>query len=365
MKKDKTNRYQSNLVVLVSTLSFMNLRFDKYTQNNILYFFNGNLKRNNQKTIKMKTLQNYLYKLQKKFKVTTNYCKHLGKKCGSEVYYTLQYSKKECYFKINSYFKNLEREKVKKFKERVEIYEKENGSPKWECINNINNNKEEDALKKYINKCKFKTELPLFILNLRINKTLKIEYMKEIKRNERSICLLNRESLGDLKKAIKENGNTARCITEFLKRRGFFSRKKHNVLTQKEKRENLRETLKNIETELLSEKSYNKGHIREEIEKIYETYKDKPHFILEKDKYKDLEKIISRIKSKTPICAQQESPDDIKNNIFSILLEQLKHKVGIDVLIPALKRLINSKVELKYSKMMDNSYYYELLEMIQ
>ncbi|UGQ17957.1 plasmid maintenance protein [Borrelia sp. RT1S] len=364
MKKGKANRYQSNLVVLVSTLSYMNLRFTKYTQNNILYFFNENLKRNNQKTIKMKTLQNYLYKLQKKFKVTINYCKHLGEKCGSEVHYTLQYSKKECHFKINSYFKKLEREKVRKFGERVKIYEKENGSPKWECINNINNKREKEALEKYINKCGFKTNLPFFLLNLRIDKALKIEHIKDIKKNEKMICLLHREELINLKKTIKENGNKRGCITELLKREEYLQERKHNI-SQKGKKEELRKMLNDTEVKLLQEKNYSKKHIREEIEKIYETYKDKPHFILEQYKYKDLEKAVNRIKSKAPIYKQQEALDDIKNNIFSILLEQLKDKVGIDILMPALKRLVNSKVELKYSKMMDNSYYYELLEMIQ
>nr|WKT13978.1 plasmid maintenance protein [Borrelia sp. BU AG58] len=365
MQKGKASRYQSNLVVLISTLNFMNLRFDKYTQNNILYFFNGNLKRNNQKTVKMKTLQNYLYKLQKKFKITINYCKHLGKKCGSEVYYTLQYSKKECYFKINSYFKKLEREKVKKFKERVKNYEKENGSLKWECINNINNNREEGALKKYISKCKFRTNLPFFLLNLGIEKSLKIEHIKEIKRNEKIIHLLNKQDLVSLKRTIKENENTRGCIVDFLNKRGYFNKRKHKESTHKRRKEKLRETLNDVEAKLLKEKNYSKEHMREEIDKVYEKYKDKPHFIVEQDKYKDLEKIVSKLKNKIPFYANQENLEDIKNNIFSILLEQLKHKVGIDTLIPALKRLINSEVELNYSKIVDNTYYYELLEMLQ
>ncbi|MBW6187168.1 hypothetical protein KZ870_38745, partial [Pseudomonas aeruginosa] len=124
--KGKTNRYQYNLIVLISTLNFMNLKLKKYTQNNILYFFNGNLKRNKQKTVKIKTLQNYLYELEKKFSITHNYCKHLGKKCGSEVYYTLQYSKKEWHKKINSHFKNIKIEKTNKYKERVKTHSKEN-----------------------------------------------------------------------------------------------------------------------------------------------------------------------------------------------------------------------------------------------
>ncbi|WP_234929971.1 plasmid maintenance protein, partial [Borreliella garinii] len=46
----------------------------------------------------------------KEFKVTTNYHKHLGVNFGTEIYYQLNFSKKECYQKINKYFqekKNL------------------------------------------------------------------------------------------------------------------------------------------------------------------------------------------------------------------------------------------------------------------
>ncbi|QMU99765.1 peptide transporter (plasmid) [Borrelia sp. A-FGy1] len=363
-KEDKTNRYQSNLVVLISTLNFINLKFNKYTQNNILYFFNSNLKRNNQKTIKMKTLQNYLYKLEKKFKVTLNYCKHLGQKCGSEVYYTLQYPKKECHYKINSHFKNLEKEKIKKFKERIKTNEKENGSLKWECINNINNKREEEALVKYIKKCKFKTKLPFLLLNLKINRSLKIEHIKDIKKHERTINLLDKEELNLLKKKIKENGNERGCIKNFLDKRGYIYKISYKRTKHKKKIEKLKEVLKRVEAELI-DKNYRKENLRKEIERVYEVYKEKPHFILEQYKYKDLERIINKIKNKISIYSVQENIDDIKNNIFSILLEQLRYKISTEKLIPALKGFINSENELKYSKLIDNTYHYKLLKMIQ
>ncbi len=50
-------------------------------------------------------MQKYLYKLQKEIKVTTNYYKHMGVNCGTEIYYKLDYKKQECYLKINKYFK--------------------------------------------------------------------------------------------------------------------------------------------------------------------------------------------------------------------------------------------------------------------
>ncbi|AOW96400.1 plasmid maintenance protein [Borrelia miyamotoi] len=362
--KGKTNRYQYNLIVLISTLNFMNLKLKKYTQNNILYFFNGNLKRNKQKTVKIKTLQNYLYELEKKFRITHNYCKHLGKKCGSEVYYTLQYSKKECHKKINSHFKNIKIEKANKFKERVKIHSKENGSPKWECINNINNNKRErDILTKYIDKCNFKIDLPLDLLNLRIEKTEKIELIKEIKRYEKTIRLLSDKDLNLIRKELKQSSKNG-SIKNFLESKGYLDKQTQNN-KQNIKLIKLKETLDITEAEL-KKQNYDEDVLRKEIKKIYEIYKEKPHFITERDKYKDLDILIRKIKVNTNLCKEQErGKSDIKNNIFSILLEQLRHKIDISILIPALKNFINAKDELRYSKVVDNTYYYELLKTIE
>ncbi|AHH14626.1 plasmid maintenance protein [Borrelia hermsii] len=363
--KGKTNRYQYNLIVLISTLNFMNFKLKRYTQKNILYFFNGNLKRNNQKIVKIKTLQNYLYALEKKFKLTLNYCKHLGKQCGSEIYYTLQYSKKECHAKINSHFKHLKEEKTNKFQERVKIYEKENGSPKWECINSINNNKkEEEILIKYISKCHFKTDLPFILLNLEIDRALKIELIKEIKRHEKYIKSLSAEDLALIKDQLK-SGQVG-CIEGFLKQKGYLNgtvQSKSSKQALKVKK--LKEVLSQRELEL-KEQNYDEEALREEFSRIYEAYKEKPHFIIEQDKYEDLDRLIRKIKSNIKTYRKQESGgDDIKNNIFSILLEQLRHRVDISILVPALKKFINTKDELKYSKVVDNTYYYELLKIIK
>ncbi|WP_234929020.1 plasmid maintenance protein, partial [Borreliella garinii] len=98
------NKHQHKLIVLISTLDYINKKYPKYTQSIILYYFNKNLKKNGQNPIKLKTLQNYLYELEKKLKVTTNYYKHMGVNCGTEIYYKLNYEKKECYPKINKFF---------------------------------------------------------------------------------------------------------------------------------------------------------------------------------------------------------------------------------------------------------------------
>ncbi|WP_419255428.1 plasmid maintenance protein, partial [Borreliella afzelii] len=42
------NKHQYKLIVLVSTLKYVNKKYKKYTQKNILYYFNENLKRNGQ-----------------------------------------------------------------------------------------------------------------------------------------------------------------------------------------------------------------------------------------------------------------------------------------------------------------------------
>ncbi|WP_233275085.1 plasmid maintenance protein, partial [Borrelia anserina] len=46
--KRKFNKHQHKLIVLISTLNYMNSNLKKYTQSNILYYFNNNLKRNGQ-----------------------------------------------------------------------------------------------------------------------------------------------------------------------------------------------------------------------------------------------------------------------------------------------------------------------------
>ncbi len=147
IKTPKTchNKLQHKLVVLISTLAYINKTHKKYTQKNILYYFNENLKRNGQQLVKLKTLQNYLYKLEKEIKATTNYHKHLGVNCGTEIYYQLNFSKKECYQKIYKYFQE---KKDLRFQNRAtrglkDRFTKNGSVDLKECLNNKNNIKEE------------------------------------------------------------------------------------------------------------------------------------------------------------------------------------------------------------------------------
>ncbi|WP_210376931.1 plasmid maintenance protein, partial [Borreliella valaisiana] len=263
------NKHQHKLIVLISTLKYVNKKYKKYTQQDVLYYFNENLKRNNQSTIKLKTLQKYLYKLEKEFKVTTNYHKHLGINCGTEIYYKLNYPKKECHYKINKYFKN---KKHSRFGKRVEIslkykFNKNRCVDLEGCLNNKNNKIKEERNKqlekfqiiKYSNKCNFKCkEILPFILNLDLNKDSKIKMLKVSKIIE--IKLLKHKNI------------------HFNK--SFF----------KDKQNKLKEILKNIQKQL-EKKGYNPEQLKINIQKIYEIYKNKPHFIIEYQKYSDLSKI--------------------------------------------------------------------------
>ncbi|SCW45514.1 hypothetical protein SAMN02983004_01160, partial [Borreliella japonica] len=213
------NKHQHKLIVLISTLEYVNKKYKKYTQQNILYYFNENLKRNGQNPVKLKTLQNYLYELEKKFKVTTNYHKHMGVNCGTEIYYKLNFPKKECYFKINKFFED---KKQSRFEKRVEIGLKEkftkNGSVDiGECLSNKNNNIKEEKKKrdnpikkfqiiKYFNKCNFLSKKSLFLLlNLNIEKDKLIKVFKAIKRYE--IELTKNKKIFSNKPCFKEKQN--------------------------------------------------------------------------------------------------------------------------------------------------------------
>ncbi|WP_215538940.1 plasmid maintenance protein [Borreliella bavariensis] len=338
------NKHQHKLIVLISTLKYVNKKYKKYTQQNILYYFNKNLKRNGQNPIKLKTLQNYLYELEKKLKVTTNYHKHLGVNCGTEIYYKLNYLKKECYYKINKYFED---KKHSRFEKRVEIGLKEkftkNGSVDFkECLSNKNNNLKEEKKKqiekfqiiKYSNKCNFKCkEILPFILKLDFNKDSKIKMLKVSKMIE----------------------------IKLLKNKNLFL----NKSCLKDKQKKLKKTLENTKKQL-EKNGYNAEQLETEFKKVYENYKSKPHFIIEHQKYNDLSKITFKLAKSIELKKEnsQKNYENIKTNIFNILIEQLKEKANIEFLKPIIKIYLNSKKKLEYNKVFD-TYYYELLEIIQ
>ncbi|ASJ27749.1 plasmid maintenance protein [Borrelia turicatae] len=344
--KKPTNKHQHKLIVLISTLNYMNLNIQQYTQSNILYYFNNNMKKNDQKPIKLKTLQSYLYKLEKEFKVTINYHRHLGVNMGTEIHYKLKYSKKECHRIINKHFRDKKEERHKK---RVSAYIKKtciqnSNVEKWECFNNSYNKKEEDKnniksmerlqVEKYAKKCNFKSNAFFSILNLKADKDFKIQALKAIKIAENS----GYEKINDTKP------NNTKLESK-----------------QKELSKILNETKANLKNE-----GYNSKQLETQIQNFYEQYKNKPHFIIEKDKYSDLEKIIEKIKKTIEYTNKntKENEKDTRNNIFSVLLEQLRSKVNISVLVPILKNYLNKQNKLEYRKVFSNHYYYELLELI-
>ncbi|ETZ17745.1 hypothetical protein BDCR2A_01336 [Borrelia duttonii CR2A] len=342
-KKKPINKYQHKLIVLISTLNYINSTFKQYNQNKILYYFNNNLSNNGQKKATLKTLQSYLYKLEKEFKVTSNYYRHLGENCGTEIHYKLRFSKKICHYKINKHFRN---KKEERFQQRTNSYYQKiytnNGSvEKWECNNNKNNKKKKKELEKierentqlenYIKKCKFKDDKYLSILNLETTKEIKIKKLIELKKEE------NRRE--------REQNKSKKLVEK-----------------QKELEKILGETKEGLKKE-----GYNEKQLETEIQKAYKKYKDKPHFIVESSKYEDLRQIVKRMK-KTVECkkkGQKEDHKQIRNNIFSILIDQLKNKVEVKVLAPMLRNYLSKQVDLKYSQVFNNHYYYEILEMVE
>ncbi|MCD2372498.1 plasmid maintenance protein [Borreliella burgdorferi] len=338
------NKLKHKLIVLISTIKYVNSKYQKYTQKIILYYFNANLKRNGQTISKLKTMQNYLYKLEKDIKVTTNYHKHLGVNCGTEIYYQLNFSKKDCYQKINQYFKER---KNSRFKSRVNNHFKDNVSKNSsvnsvECLNNKNNNTKEERkikeiekyqLRNYFNNCNFKTEEALSILYLNIDKDTMIKVLKIIKKIEI-----------DLIKGLKIHLN-----------KSYF----------KEKQKKLKEILNNTQKEL-EQNGYNPEQLKINLQKVYENYKFKPHFIIENHKYSDLNNIKSKLEKSIERKKEnsQQNYQNLKENIFNILIEQLKKETNIEILKPIIKEYVNNKKKIEYNKVF-GTYYLELLEIIK
>ncbi|WP_210381942.1 plasmid maintenance protein, partial [Borreliella garinii] len=357
----------------------------KYTQKNILYFLNKNLERNQQKPIKLKTLQNYLYILDKKFKVTLNYCKHLGKNSGSETYYKLKYEKERCYSIINTHFKEKTTNKINEFIKRIKKLNQINSSVKWECINNPNNNiykyKEyrnihknskkttnNKILNKYLSKCNFKTKIPSLIMDLKTTNKIKIYHLRNLKHIENDLKETDPKDIErHLSDAIKKNINNPGYLCKFFKNNGY-KRLINKIKETNKKYKNKKEILKNILKEKIKElenEQYKKEDLEKFFKKIYEIYKIKPHFIIEYKKYPDLDKLVKKAKTEIPkIQDKMTKLKSIKNNIFSILLEQLRHKVDENKLIPTLKKFIENEPDLKYSKVFDNSYYNNLIKIV-
>ncbi len=267
----------------------------------------------------------------------------MGANCGTEIYYKLNYEKKECYLKTNKFFLG---KKHSRFGKRIEIGLKEkfnkNGSVDFEeCLSNNNNKKEEKKKQiegfqiiKYSNKCNFKCkEILPFILKLDVNKDSKIKMLKVSKIIE--IKLLKHKNL-------------------FLNKSCF-----------KDKQNKLKEILENTQKEL-EKKGYSAEQLETEFKKIYGNYKNKPHFIIEHQKYNDLGKITLKLEKSIELKKENSQKDyeNIKINIFNILIERLGKTPNIEIIKPIIKTYLNSKKKLEYNKVFD-TYYHELLELIQ
>ncbi|WP_418909429.1 plasmid maintenance protein (plasmid) [Borreliella sinica] len=338
------NKHQYKLIVLISTLAYINKKYKKYTQKTILYHFNENLKRNGQDTTTLRTLQKYLYKLEKEFNVTTNYYKHMGVNCGTEIYYHLNYEKSECHFKINQYFQE---KKHSRFKSRVNNYLKDKFPKKGSvelgrCLSNKNNNKKEERNKQienfqvisYGKKCNFKDKRILsIVLNLDISKNEKIIMLKNTKKLE--IILTKSKNI-------------------------YF-----NKNSFKDKQNKLKEILNNKQKEF-EKNGYNPKQLETEFKKIYENYKFKPHFIIENQKYNDLSKITRKLEKSIELKKENSQKDyeNLKINTFNILIERLEKRANTETLKPIIKDYLNSKKKLEYNKVF-STYYNDLLEIIK
>ncbi|WP_236842449.1 plasmid maintenance protein, partial [Borrelia hermsii] len=194
-------------------------------------------------------------------------------------------------------------------------------------------------VKKYAKKCNFRSNAFFSILNLKLEKDVTIKVLKVLKRTENFIEKTKHKKKSNIKP--KENKIASK---------------------QKELSRILDET-----KIILKNEGYNSKQLEIQIQKVYELYKDKPHFIIENNKYNDLEKIIGKLKKSVERVkvTVKEDEKEIRNNVFSILLEQLRHKVDTSVLIPILKEYLNKQNKLEYNKVFSNHYYYEILGLVE
>ncbi len=138
-----------------------------------------------------------------------------------------------------------------------------------------------------------------------------------------------------------------------------------NKICFKNKQTKLKEILINTQKKL-EKKGYDNKQLKIHIQNIYNSYKTKPHFIIENQKYKDLNNIKCKLEKSIEIKKENliKNHKQMKINIFNILIEQLKEKAKIETLNPIIKKYLNSKKNLKYNNVF-NTYYYELLETIK
>ncbi|WNZ72131.1 plasmid maintenance protein (plasmid) [Borreliella garinii] len=98
------------------------------------------------------------------------------------------------------------------------------------------------------------------------------------------------------------------------------------------------------------------------MQNTYQKYKNKSHFILEGNKYKDFSQIINKIKNNIRKVDVQKHKENIKTNI---LLDQLHNKINKINLKYKIKEYLNKQRELEYRKIFNNQYYNEIINLIE
>ncbi|MCD2371922.1 plasmid maintenance protein, partial [Borreliella burgdorferi] len=102
------------------------------------------------------------------------------------------------------------------------------------------------------------------------------------------------------------------------------------------------------------------------LQKVYESYKYKPHFIIENHKYSDLNNIKCKLEKSIERKKENSQKDyeNLKTNIFNILIEQLKKETNIEILKPIVKEYLNNQKKIEYNKVF-GTYHLELSEIIK
>ncbi|WP_325064448.1 plasmid maintenance protein [Borreliella bavariensis] len=101
------------------------------------------------------------------------------------------------------------------------------------------------------------------------------------------------------------------------------------------------------------------------MQKTYQKYKNKPHFILEGNKYKDFNQIMNKIKNNIKKDDAQKHKENIATNIYNILLDQLHNKFKKINLKYKIKEYLNKQRKLEYRKIFNNHYYNEIINLIE
>ncbi|AWG43339.1 hypothetical protein CR532_04900 (plasmid) [Candidatus Borreliella tachyglossi] len=302
----------NRLFKTISTINYLNTTLKPYQQQDILYLVNHHLSRDGLKPVKLRTLRKDLTYLVNN-KIIKKELIRLGEYKGSYINYTTtKYSiinLKALLCLDQEVIKRSVQAKYKFRKETQERYYKKQ-----------NNSLKQNNPKKFENKNATKNEGVYIINNNNITKEEPQESVTSKK---------------PTKLQLKQN-ELAKIIS--------FS-------------------FSDLEKE-----GYNKQQLDIEKEKLYETYKLKPHFIIEHTKYNDLELKVKKLKKILPLEVKEvkeQQQKELGNNIFSILVSQFENKIDRNELKPYLNEYLKTQGELTFSKIYNNTYYNELRNLLE